>query len=94
MENRRCRAVNPLSRGVTATPKRTAILEAVRRAEGLTNAYESITVPEHLRKSIAQKESDSSDPFEGGVAQLGERSLLAVLTRYGKALECTVVDQP
>jgi len=33
MENRRCRAVIPLSRGVTATPKKTASLEAVRSAQ-------------------------------------------------------------
>src|SRR5258708_27274654 len=77
MENKRCRAVIPLSRGVTATPKKNASLEAVRSAqEGLTNAYKSITVPGHPRQPIDQKESGSGDPFEGGVAQT-RRAIIA-----------------
>jgi len=96
MENRRCRAVIPLSRGATATPKKTAILEAVRSAQGLTNAYKSVTVRRHQRQPIAQKESVSRDPFEGGIAQTRGRSLLAAASKQGtqQVLENNVVDEP
>jgi hypothetical protein len=52
--------------GVIAKPKKTAILEAVRSAQELANAYKSTTLPGCPRKSIAQKESVLGDPFEGG----------------------------
>src|SRR5580692_3356040 len=76
MENRRCRAVNPLSRGVIATPKKAAILEAVRIPEGLTNGHKSNSVLGYPRQSTAQKGLVSSNPLEGGLHRLEERSLL------------------
>jgi hypothetical protein len=86
--------VNPLSRGVTATPKKTAILEAVRGAQGLKNGYKSITVPGHPRQLIAQKELVSSNPPEGGIAQT-RRAIIAAAykQRTEWALEGKVVDE-
>jgi len=75
--------VNPLSRGVTATPKKTAIHEAVRRAQGLKNGYKSITVPGHPRQLLAQKELVSSNPIEGALRRLEERSLPLRINPYG-----------
>jgi len=96
MENRRCRAVNPLSRGVVATPKKAAILEAVRISEGLTNGYKSISVLGHRRQSIDQKELVLSNPLEGGFAQT-RRAIIAcrcVYITYRIGPEGTVVDKP
>jgi hypothetical protein len=61
--------VNPQSRGVIATPKKAAILEAVRITEALANGYESISVLGRPRQSIDQKELVLSNPLEGGIAQ-------------------------
>jgi hypothetical protein len=66
--------------GVIAKPKKTAILEAVRSARELANAYKSITLPGCPRKSIAQKESVLGDPFEGGGAQT-RRAIMACRCR-------------
>jgi len=57
-------------------PKKTAILEAVRGAEGLTNGSKSSSVPGDPRQSIAQKELVSSNPLEGGIAQT-RRAIIA-----------------
>jgi len=95
MENRRCRAVNPLSWGVTATPKKTAILEVVRSAEGLTNGPKPSSVPGDQRQSIAQKELVSSNPLEGGIAQT-RRAIIAAESKQRTewAPEGNVVDEP
>jgi hypothetical protein len=61
--------VNPLSQGVIATPKKGAILEALRITEGLTNGCKPLSLLGHTRLSIAQKGLVSSDPLEGGIAQ-------------------------
>jgi hypothetical protein len=59
--------VNPQSRGVIATPKKAAILEAVRVTEALTNGYKSISVLGRPRQWIDQKELVLSNPLEGGI---------------------------
>jgi hypothetical protein len=59
------------------------MLEAVRSAQELANAYKSITLPGRPRKSIDQKESVLCDPFEGGVAQT-RRVIMACRCRLNK----------
>ena len=87
--------MNPLSWGVTATPKKTAILEVVRSAEGLTNGPKPSSVPGDQRQSIAQKELVSSNPLEGGIAQT-RRAIIAAESeqRTEWAPEGNVVDEP
>jgi hypothetical protein len=88
--------VNPLSRGVIATSEKAAIHEAVRITEGLTNGYKSISVLGHLRQSTAQKELLSSNPLEGGLHRLEERSLLAAASKQptDQAQLGAVADEP
>src|SRR4029077_17211927 len=81
MENRRCTAVNPLSWGVTATPKKTEFLRLFRDAEGLANGPKPSSVPGDHRQSIAPKELVSSNPLEGALHTLQERSLLATASK-------------
>jgi hypothetical protein len=72
--------VNPLSQGVIATPKKAAILEAVRITEGPTNSYKPISVLGQPRQSTAQRGLVSSNPLEGGLRRLEERSFLAAVS--------------
>jgi hypothetical protein len=77
-------------------PKKTAILETVRSAEGLRNGSKSSSVPGHPPQSTAQKGLVSSNPLEGALDRLEERSLLAAVSkqRTEYAPGGNVVDQP
>jgi len=68
--------VNPLSRGVFATPKKAAILEAVRITEKPTDGHKPVSVFGHRRQSIDQKGLVSSNPLEGGIART-RRAMIA-----------------
>jgi hypothetical protein len=85
-----------VSWGVIATPKKAAILEAVRIPEGATNGYEPNSIIGQLRQSTAQKGLVSSNPLEGGLHRLEERSLLAATPKWPTeyAPEGAVVGEP